>query len=275
MKIKDLIDIGAKELRDIARRPKLEAEILLADALKQERIWLHMHYHDTVDAQPFFRHLELRKNYIPVEYILGRVSFYSEEFLITEGVLIPRPETEILVDVTSRAISENGFTRIIEIGTGSGIIAVMLALKHPQISITATDINPKAIELARKNAEKFGVAERIRFVETSYLDGIDGTFELLVSNPPYIANDFPLEPNLDHEPDSALFGGEAGDEMIKRIIDLALERGIQVMSIEMGYDQKEPLKEYFAGKGITDVAFYRDLAGLDRGFCADLRSRAS
>lgn len=271
MKIKDLIDIGAKELRDIARRPKLEAEILLADSLKQERIWLHMHYHDEADPQVFYRYLELRKNHMPVEYILGHVSFYSEEFLICEGVLIPRPETELLVDTASRAIEANGFTNIVEIGTGSGIISVMLAKLYPEITVTATDINDKAITLARKNAEKFGVADRIRFLKSSYLDEAEGDYDLLVSNPPYIANSFPLEPNLDYEPDTALFGGEKGDEIIRHIIDLALAHGIKMLAIEMGYDQKGPLGAYLHEKGITNVEFYTDLAGLDRGFCADLR----
>lgn len=273
MKIKDLIDIGAKELRDIARRPKLEAEILLAHTQGQERVWLHMHYYDEIEPQEFYRCLELRKNYIPIEYILGKVSFYSEEFLITEGVLIPRPETELLVDISSKAIEENGFKQIVEIGTGSGIISVMLALKHPELSITATDINEKALELAGKNAEKFGVAERITFVHTSYLDGINTPFDFLVSNPPYIANNFPLEPHLGFEPQNALFGGSVGDEMIKTIIDTVLERKISMMSIEMGYDQKEPIAAYFREKGIESVEFYQDLAGLDRGFCADLRKK--
>ena len=270
MKIQDLIDIGAKELRDIARRPKLEAEMLLAGALNQERIWLHMHYHDDVDPQIFFRHIELRKNHVPVEYILGHVSFYSEDFLITDGVLIPRPETELLIDITSQAIKEQALTKIVEIGTGSGIIAVMLAKLHPEISVTATDINEKAIQLAQKNAERFGVTDRIRFIHTSYLDGIEDTFELLVSNPPYIANNFPLEPNLDYEPDTALFGGEKGDEMIRHIIDLAIEKKIQILTVEMGYDQKTPLQSYFESKGVKAVTFYQDLAGLDRGFRADL-----
>lgn len=271
MKIKDLIDIGAKELRDIARRPKLEAEILLAHTQKQERVWLHMHYYDEIEPQEFYRCIELRKNHIPIEYILGKVSFYSEEFFITEGVLIPRPETELLVDVSSKAIVENGFKRIVEIGTGSGIISVMLALKHPDLLVTATDINEKALELARKNAEKFGVADRIEFVHTSYLDGIDSPFDFLVSNPPYIANDFPLEPHLGFEPQNALFGGSVGDEMIKTIIDIAMDRQVPMMAIEMGYDQKAPIGIFFKEKGIDSVVFYQDLAGLDRGFCADLR----
>lgn len=275
MKIQDLIDIGAKELREIARRPKLEAEMLLADALGQERIWLHMHYHDDVDTQSFFRYIELRKNHVPIEYILGHVSFYSEDFLITDGVLIPRPETELLIDITSQAISENGFTKIVEIGTGSGIIAVMLAKLHPEIFVTATDINEKAIQLAQKNAERFGVSDRIRFVRTSYLEGVEDPFDLLVSNPPYIANNFPLEPNLDYEPDTALFGGEKGDEMIKQIIDLSIAKGIRVLTIEMGYDQKAPLQAYFDSKGVSSVVFYQDLAGLDRGFRADLSASES
>jgi release factor glutamine methyltransferase len=228
-----------------------------------------MHYHDTVDPHTFFQYLELRKNHIPIEYILGKVSFYSEEFLINEGVLIPRPETEILIDVASRAIEDYGCTRIAEIGTGSGIISVMLALKHPNATFTATDINEQAIELAKRNSRKFGVEERISFVHASYLDTLDDeSFDLLVSNPPYIANDCKLETQLYHEPHNALFGGERGDEIILKIIDLTRERHIPYLCIEMGYDQKSAVSEYFADLSVETLAFYQDLAGLDRGFFA-------
>lgn len=271
MKIKDLIDIGAKELREIARRPKLEAEILLSEALKKERLWLHMYYYEEVEATAFMRMLALRKNHIPIEYIIKKAGFYSQEFLVDEGVLIPRPETELLVDIASEKIGREGHRNIVEIGTGSGIISVVLAQKHPNLYITATDINEKAIALAKKNARKFSVDNRIQFVHTSFMEGIDGEFGMLVSNPPYIADDFQLEKHLESEPRNALFGGEKGDEIIKTILDIALERGIPTVAMEIGYDQKEPLTAYFESKQIGEYAFYTDLAGLDRGFWAHLK----
>ena len=145
---------------------------------------------------------------------------------------------------------------IVEIGTGSGIIAIMLAKRFPHLTVTAVDINPKAIELAKENAQSQGVADRIEFKETSLLDNVEGTFDLLVSNPPYIANNFPLDATVCHEPANALFGGEQGDELIRSIIDLCLERRIPWLTIEMGYDQKAPLESYLTERGVSAFTFY-------------------
>lgn len=270
MKINELLEIATKELKSICSRPKLEAEILLAHSLEKERIWIHVNYFVDVDTKKFFALLELRKNHIPIEYILGKVSFYSREFYINEGVLIPRPETELLIDKTSEEIAKNNYKNIAEIGTGSGIIAIMLALKHNNINITATDINEKAILLGKKNAKKFDVENKISFVKTSYIDGCKEEFDLLVSNPPYIANNFGLEKHLMHEPSNALFGGEKGDEIIKNIINISIEKNIKTIAIEMGYDQKKSLLSYLNQKNIKKVNFYKDLAGLDRGFVANI-----
>ena len=268
MQIHELIDIATKELKDISRRPKLEAEILLSHALQCERIDLHRRYYDHIEADDFLRMLSLRKNHIPIEYITEKVSFYSEVFTIRPGVLIPRPETELLIDHASQLIKENALSHIVEIGTGIGIIAVMLARIFPHLSITATDINPKAISLAKENAKNFGVEDRIAFIETSLLDDVEGVFDILVSNPPYIANCYPLDATVCHEPHNALFGGETGDELIRSIIKTAISRKIPWIAIEMGYDQKEPLSQYMNSLGITQYSFYQDLAGLDRGFTA-------
>jgi len=270
MKINELIDKAAKELRYLCPRPKLEAEILLAHSLNKERIWLHMNHFEEVDSKSFFQLLELRRNHIPIEYILGKVGFYSEEFYIEESVLIPRPETEILIDISSDEITKKGYKKIAEIGTGSGVVSIMLALKHDEIEITATDINEKALALAKKNADKFNVSEKINFIHTSFIDKCNDSFDFLVSNPPYIAYDFILEKHLEHEPSNALFGGEKGDEIIKKIIDISIERNIKSIAVEMGYDQKEPIKEYLKQKNIDSVKFYKDLAGFDRGFVAEL-----
>ncbi|MDQ1339493.1 MAG: release factor glutamine methyltransferase, partial [Campylobacterota bacterium] len=113
---------------------------------------------------------------------------------------------------------------------------------------------------------------RINFVKTSYLNDCKNEFDLLVSNPPYIANNFELEKHLMREPSNALFGGEKGDEIIKNIIDISIEKNIKTIAIEMGYDQKESLSLYLNQKNIKKVSFYKDLAGLDRGFVATISS---
>ena len=270
MQIKELIDIATKELKDISRRPKLEAEILLAHAMQCERIDLHRRYFDEVESDDFLRMLSLRKNHIPIEYITEEVSFYSETFIIRPGVLIPRPETELLIDHAAKIIEEQAISHVVEIGTGSGIVAVMLAKHFPHLNLQAVDINPKAIALARENAERFGVSKQITFIESSLLDSVQEPIDMVISNPPYIANHYPLDATVCHEPDNALFGGESGDEIIRMIIDATMEKKISWLAIEMGYDQKATLSRYMDEKGVFQYSFYEDLAGLDRGFTAHL-----
>jgi release factor glutamine methyltransferase len=183
--------------------------------------------------------------------------------------LIPRPETEILIDKALEVAKNfDGSLKVAEIGTGSGIISVMLATLIDDITITATDISNDAIAIAKQNAKNFNVKEKIEFIQTNYLDGIDNEFDIIISNPPYIADDFELEKNLSYEPDNALFGGVVGDEMLKEIIDIWHKRKTTYLLCEMGYDQKEPLTEYLNFKGIKEYSFYKDLAGFDRGFIA-------
>lgn len=208
----------------------------------------------------------------PIEYITGHVSFYSRDFFINPGALIPRPETEILIDKAVKAAKIfDQKIQMAEIGTGSGIIAVMMALLIEDIHITAVDISEDALKIAKINARRFGVHEKITFIQTSYLDGIYDQFDMIVSNPPYIADDFLLENNLSYEPKNALFGGAVGDEILKNIIDIWSERGIPLLCCEMGYDQKSALSRYLANKGINRFSFYEDLAGFDRGFIAYLK----
>jgi release factor glutamine methyltransferase len=182
-----------------------------------------------------------------------------------EGVLVPRPETEMLVDKTAELVKKYNARRVAEVGTGSGVISVMLALLLPKISINATDISPKAIELAKLNARKFGVEERIRFHLTSYLDGIEPP-QILVSNPPYVSKKEELEKHVLNEPHAALFGGEQGDEMLKDIILLSKKLGVLALACEMGYDQRQSIKSFFEDNKIENYSFYQDLSGLDRGF---------
>ena len=154
---------------------------------------------------------------------------------------------------------------IVEIGTGSGIIAIMTAHLLPNASIIAVDISGEALNVAKKNARLHGVGDRIEFIEGSYLAGIQKPIDILVSNPPYIALGEPLAQGLSYEPSLALFGGEKGDEMLCRIIDLYVFHNIKTLICEMGYDQRIALTCYAEQKGL-EIEFYKDLAGLDRGF---------
>lgn len=266
MTISAILAKAASELKEVAERPQLEAEILLAHDLKKERIWLHAHGNDSCETKEFNSWIERRRQHEPVEYITGEAGFYGEMFHVNHGVLIPRPETELLVDQAALAIEKLQIENIVEIGVGSGVISIMLARKFPHLQIIATDINDKAIALAQKNAHYHQVENQISFVQTSLLDGITDKMEGIVSNPPYIADDFVLPENVRHEPENALFGGQAGDEMLKRIIDLSVEKDVKFLACEMGYDQRQRIDSYSKEKRLQKPRFYKDLAQIDRGF---------
>lgn len=256
-----------KEASLILNNPK-EASILLRHLLNYDQVQLLLNEQKTLDQYQEYQTLIQRcKVNEPIEYITGNVSFYSRDFFIQPGALIPRPETELLVDCALE-IAKTKPLRIAEIGTGSGIISVMLVLLVNKIEIVATDISSEALAVAKINAKKFGVEDKITFVQSNYLDNIYNEFDMIISNPPYIANDFELEENLSYEPQNALFGGKVGDEMLKEIIDLWIEKKSPYLLCEMGYDQKEPLTQYLINHGIKEFSFYKDLAGFDRGFIA-------
>ncbi|BCD68238.1 release factor glutamine methyltransferase [Nitratiruptor sp. YY09-18] len=264
MKIDEALKLGAKRLKEVARRPLFESELLLAHSLGKDRIYLHAHPEEIVQSKKYWEFIERRSHGEPVEYITKRVSFYGEEFFIDYGALIPRPETELLIENLQPLLQ--GDEKIAEIGTGSGVIVIMLKKLFPHIEIIATDISKEALAIAQKNAALHDVA--IEFVHTSFLDGINSPIDVIVSNPPYIANDYPLQESVrDFEPQSALFGGERGDEILQRIIDTFFFKDAKILACEMGYDQREYIEEYVTAKE-ADVAltFYKDYANLDRGF---------
>ena len=267
LRIKELLRLGTEQLRAVTDIPQKEAMLLLGEVLGKEMSWLFMHNDDeiTIDTR-FDTLLKRRARHEPLEYILGRASFYDRVFDVDLRVLIPRPETEILVDKAielAKALPHDA--HIVEIGSGSGIVSIMLALLLPQAKCTAVDISCDALHVSRQNAEKHGVRERIRFIEGSYLDGVSGEIDMIVSNPPYIANNEPLGVGLSYEPSLALYGGRRGDEMLCHIIDLFEKSGAKALVCEMGYDQREPITLHVKEKGLK-VDFYKDLAGLDRGF---------
>ena len=204
----------------------------------------------------------------PLEYITKKASFYGMDFFIDEGALIPRPETELLVDKATQIITRHNIQQIYEIGTGSGIIAITLCLLNPRIQITATDISPTALQIAQKNialksALDATLKSRIRLIHADLLQGTDFTPKdsLIISNPPYIAEDYALPKNVAFEPQIALFGGKNGDEILRKIIALNAD----FLCCEIGHNQGY-LAEFL--EAYKSVEFYKDYAGFTRGFVA-------
>jgi release factor glutamine methyltransferase len=218
-----------------ADNPRLDAEVLLAEARGCRRIDLYAAYGELADEQvrSAFRDLVRRRAAgTPVAYLVGRREFYALDFEVTPDVLIPRPETELLVvalldHVKVRA--EEPPLEIADVGTGSGVLAVCAAKYVPSASVTAIDISPAALAVARRNAGRHGVAERIEFIESDLFARLpaDARFEYIVSNPPYISTSEMLELASDvhaYEPHVALHAGERGIQVIERLIEQSTTR---------------------------------------------------
>ncbi len=235
--------------------------------LDKDDLWIITHGDEIVaDEDSFWELVKRRESHEPIEYITGKVSFYSETFFIAPGALIPRPETELLIERVLEKTAADFSGHVVEIGVGSGIISVILAMKLPKARFSAVDISADALKIAKKNIEKFGLQSRIRLYEGDLLSPIEEPIDILVSNPPYIEDGLELDRCLDYEPQNALYGGKVGDEILIRIIDEAQKRQIPLVACEMGYDQKQRLQNYVKIKGFYSVTFYKDLADLDRGF---------
>ena len=268
MTIKEGLSWAREQLQEACERPAFEAELLLAYHLGQDRTYLLIHERDSFpDVDKFQKLIQRRAAHEPYEYIVGSASFYDIHLEVEEGVLIPRPETEILIDLVAEIIEKENITRMAEIGVGSGAISVVLARKFPQLQIIATDICDTPLKVAGKNIETFGLSKQIELRKSNLIDEVPEALELVVSNPPYIAEDFLLEYNvIDYEPKEALFGGRVGDELLKQIILDVKHKGVKYLACEMGYDQKEPLQEFVNEIGVEYIKFYKDLAQFDRGF---------
>ncbi|MEA2016910.1 MAG: peptide chain release factor N(5)-glutamine methyltransferase [Campylobacterota bacterium] len=270
---KQIVKEYSKYLRDVTHIPQKEVEILILHLLQQNTIWLHLNYDKECTCEKELEKLvQKRATNYPLEYITKRASFYGEVFNVADGVLIPRPETEILVEKVEVILKTISSPKILEIGVGSGIISVMLAMLIPDLEIVAVDINDKAIELAKSNAIKHGVEDKITFIKSDLFTNVpDIKFDMVVSNPPYIANNYKLPLNVKYEPSNALFGGSIGDELLKDIIIETKKRDIPYLLCEMGYDQKQPLTKYINENidKVKNLKFYKDYDKFDRGFALE------
>ncbi|MEK6659100.1 MAG: peptide chain release factor N(5)-glutamine methyltransferase [Campylobacterota bacterium] len=266
--VKDILKDITRRLNPFIERASREAQLLLMHHLEVDELWLLTNQNSHIkDVDKLFKWVDRRAKNEPLEYITNRVSFYSEEFYIATGALIPRPETELLIDEVIKNVSDkNADITFAEVGVGSGIISIMLAKQFLNAKFIAVDISEAAIEIAKINIEKFGLESRIELRHGSLLEPINEHIDYLVSNPPYIANSAELESNLSYEPQNALFGGEVGDEIIRELLDGVLSREINFFTCEIGYDQKDKIVNYLNKMPQKPLNFYKDLSGFDRGF---------
>lgn len=250
--------------------PPLEARLLLERVLGKTRAWLIAHADEapgTEAEQAFAALAERRRQGEPIAYILGKREFYGVEFGVTRAVLIPRPETELLVELSLERIPENAAVRVLDLGTGSGAIAVTLAKARPQARLTAVDVDYAALAVARANASRHGVS--VRFFCGDWFGALSGeTFDLIVSNPPYVTAADPhlAMGDLRFEPQRALVGGADGLDCIRAIVARAgahLRPGAWLL-FEHGYDQAEASLALLQAQGYREVQSWPDLAGIPR-----------
>ncbi len=249
--------------------PRLDAEVLLSHVTGKSRTHFRAWPENELPAEQeaaFLDLLEKRLAGHPIAHLTGSREFWSREFFVTPDVLIPRPETELLIELALERISANQKASIADLGTGSGAIAVTLALELPNSQITALDFSAKALAIAMQNADRLG-AKNIRFIQSDWFAGLPSseTFDLIVSNPPYIAEDDPhlSEGDVRFEPLSALAAGQDGLSDIRRIIREApaqLNTGGWLL-FEHGYDQSEAAQALLMEAGFRQVASFADLQG--------------
>jgi release factor glutamine methyltransferase len=253
----------------------LDAQVLLAHVLQRDRAWLIAHADDALRREQrdaFAALARRRRDGEPVAYLTGVREFWGLPFLVSPAVLIPRPETETLVELALARLPDDRDVGVLDLGTGSGAIAIAIARARPRARVLATDVSVDALALARENARRLCVAN-VEFLHSDWYenvprDGSGAPFALIASNPPYVAGQDPhlLEGDVRFEPARALSPGGDGLAAIRTIVGGARERLAPggTLVVEHGYDQAERVRELFAAAGLAEIVAVRDLAGIPR-----------
>src|SRR5213592_763840 len=252
--------------------PRLNAEHLLAYVLGRKRIELYLEFERELsesELAPLRELVRRRGEGEPLQHLLGTVEFCGHTFLCDKRALVPRPETEQLVELLiSKFQFSNPSFRVLDVGTGSGVIVLTLAKEFSEAEIFAVDISEDALALARENAERLGLNQRVRFKKSNLLRDIEGTFDLIVANLPYIAarDRHILSREVLHDPDVALFSGARGDELVRELIEQAPARLRPggMLALEVGLGQSEALFSTLAGKNYRDICLENDYSGRPR-----------
>jgi len=239
-----------------------EIEYILEKLFKVDKIFIHLNPNFKIDKKPFFEIINLRKKGYPLEYIFKEVYFYGEKFYIEDGVLIPRDDTEPLIDITLKELKNYNHLNIAEIGVGSGVISIILS-KKTNHNFIATDINPLAIKITKKNMKLHN--QNITLYLTNLLDNINTNIDVIISNPPYVEEEWDNE-NLKYEPANAIFAKDKGTFLLKQIIKEGIKRKVKIIICEMGYNQKNLIETFLKEKRLKNYYFYKDLSHNYRGF---------
>jgi release factor glutamine methyltransferase len=259
--------------------PRLNAEHLLAHVLRRKRIELYLEFERSLaetELAPLRELVRRRGQGEPLQHLLGTVEFAGRVFLCDKRALVPRPETEELVEriiqstINSESFREQGHypSTILDVGTGSGVIALTLAAQFPEAEVDAVDISDDALALARENAARLDLQGRVRFAKGHLLTEVKGAFDLIVANLPYVATgDRPaLSREVLHDPAVAVFAGERGDELLRELISAARDRLRPggMLALEVGIGQADNLASLLAEKNYHDIASIRDYCGVIR-----------
>lgn len=255
--------------RDIDN-PRLNAEHLLAHALGRTRMEIYLEFERNLseaELGPLREVVRRRGDGEPLQHLLGTVEFCGDVFLCDKRALVPRPETEQLVELLQAKIAKSD-SKVLDVGTGSGVIALSLARKLTEAQIFAVDISEDALALARENAEKLGLSQRVQFQKSNLFDDLDEKFDVIVANLPYIGTNErnSLSREVLRDPEVALFGGPRGDELLQRLIELAPEhlKSGGLLALEIGLGQAEPLCQLLAQKNYHDIESKKDYSGISR-----------
>ena len=249
---------------------RLNAEHLMAHALGRKRIELYLDFErelNETELGPLRELVKRRSEGDPLQHLLGNVEFCGLTFLCDRRAMVPRPETEQLVELVESRI-ENRESRIVDVGTGSGVIAISLAAKFPEAKILAVDISDDALALAQENAATLNLKDRVQFLKSRLLENVEGAFDLIVANLPYISTQDrrTLSREVLHDPEVALFAGKRGDELVRELIDKAPTRlrpgGL--LALEIGLGQSETLLSALAEKNYRDICSKNDYNGVTR-----------
>ena len=251
--------------------PRLNAEHLIAHVLKMSRLELYLEFDTKLNEQELATLRELVKRRgqgEPLQHLLGTVEFCGQTFLCDKRAMVPRPETEELTEIAIAATGNREPERIVDVGTGSGIIALSLAKQFPEAKVLAVDVSDDALALAKENAARLGLAERVQFRKGDLLERLNERFDLIVANLPYVSmqDRHLLTREVLHDPEVALFGGPAGNEIVRRLIEQApthLNPG-GLLALEIGINQAEGLTEFLRLKNYHDIEAKRDYSGIPR-----------
>lgn len=272
MRIDAVLERAIEELQ-VSESPGIDAEILLARALDVARSYLYAHPEDVLDeaaAGRFFDAVARRARGVPLAYITGVKEFWSLPLMVGPETLVPRPETELLVEIALGLLPRRRQCRVLDLGTGSGAIALALASERPNWQVSATDVSKEALAIARENARQLGLSN-VTFLQGDWTEPVSGrTFDLVVSNPPYVRRDDPALPLLRHEPAVAL---TAGDDALAAIRVLARDCAALLpprgpLLLEHGIDQQRDVGAILAYHGWTGIETFDDLSGRPRAALA-------